>query len=397
MLTADLAQSWRRGARIGPRYIDVKDPSYLRVADDLIKIVSSHIAHRRAELDRALEEYVGVGTEYKTIRGLIKLLLDECEFETVSPIDPVEIRSNIFVRAKEYHPVNADTRRQLLEMVAKELDCRPEDINSALYADLEDNQRLGHVEPLSAEELLNRYNLAQAQALLYRCIAMNIEVEPQDPSSSRQLFDSIKSYRLIHTISGSSVTGYTIKLDGPVSLFHRSQKYGVQMAVFLPALLLCKGWSMRAEISIKGSDRAYFELDSNQNRLHSHYLNITTTEHPIMDKIINGWSRLNSGWTLRPSKEVINVGEIAFIPDFIVEDENGKGVYLEVLGFWTPHHLTSRLKEFERCKFSNFIIVASEELCGSREVPSSLPLNVMLFKSSPDLQVIKNLIMQLIV
>jgi hypothetical protein len=30
-------------------------------------------------LQQALDEYIGVGTDYKILRGLIKLLLDRCE------------------------------------------------------------------------------------------------------------------------------------------------------------------------------------------------------------------------------------------------------------------------------------------------------------------------------
>jgi uncharacterized protein len=184
-------------------------------------------------------------------------------------------------------------------------------------------------------------------------------------------------------------------LDGPVSMFHRSQKYGVQMAVFLPALLLCKGWHMKAEINMKNSDRAYFELDSNQDRLRSHYLPAMTNDNLILDRIIAGWERVNTDWQLSPSKDVINVGEIAFIPDFVLYHEHSKKLYLEVLGFWTPRHLNSRLKEFERCGFKDFIILASEELCGSREIPQSSLPNVLIFKTSPDLNQLKSVLMKL--
>ena len=76
MLTADLAQSWQRGGRTGPRYLDTEDRSYLREAADLIGIFKEHEGHRRADLEQSLQEYVGVGTDYRILRGLIKLLMD---------------------------------------------------------------------------------------------------------------------------------------------------------------------------------------------------------------------------------------------------------------------------------------------------------------------------------
>src|SRR3712207_6397859 len=105
MLTADLAQSWQRGRRTGPRLIDPSDPDFLRDASDLIRIFRAHENRPRHELDEALSDYVGLGTDYKIQRGLIKLLLDRCTFETAAQIDPVEIRRALFLKARQRHPV----------------------------------------------------------------------------------------------------------------------------------------------------------------------------------------------------------------------------------------------------------------------------------------------------
>ena len=78
MLTADLAQSWQRGGRTGPRYIDTADPDYQRDAEELIRLFTEHEGRAKRELDGLLEDYVGTSTDYKVIRGLIKLLLDRC-------------------------------------------------------------------------------------------------------------------------------------------------------------------------------------------------------------------------------------------------------------------------------------------------------------------------------
>src|SRR5215208_668415 len=108
MLTADLAQSWQRGGRCAPRYIDRRDADYLTDAGELIRIFSEHEGCARRELDHALEEYVGTGTDYKILRGFIKLLMDRCEFETASPVEPAEIRRALFTRARSHHPITKD-------------------------------------------------------------------------------------------------------------------------------------------------------------------------------------------------------------------------------------------------------------------------------------------------
>ncbi|MBA3766361.1 MAG: DUF790 family protein [Acidobacteria bacterium] len=387
MLTADLAQSWLRGGRTGPRYIETDDAGYLRDAAELIRLFVEHEGHARRELDRALEEYVGLGTDYKILRGLIKLLMDRCEFETASPVDPIEIRRAVFLKARAVHPLIDDeqARAGIASHAALELGCAPVDLLKNLYADLSSNQQLTEFEHINESELLDLYNLAQAQALLYRCVSMRLEVEPQGTENYRELFAAIKAYRLIHTIKGSPSEGYEVRLDGPVSMFHRSQKYGVQMAVFLPALLLCKGWSMSAEIAHKlGSSPAFFEMNSLQTRLRSHYTTALPRETSAQEKFSERWTKFETAWTLEPSHQVIDLGESAFIPDFVLTHADGRRFFLEILGFWTPRHLQERLKEFEHARIENYIIAASDELRGSRDALTRVAPHTIIFKSKLD-------------
>ena len=386
MLTADLAMSWRRGGRIHPYLLKTEDAAHLSEARELIAVFQEHEGRPRAELEAALEAYVGTGTDYKILRGLIKLLLDRCVFEPAIATDAAELRRALFLAAREFHPVidSEETRALLAHKVAREVGCAPAVVLEHIYADLPENQILTSFESLSAAELLDRYNLAQAQALLYRCTEMRLEVAPQEAASFRELFGAIKAYRLIHSIQGSAQAGYEIRLNGPVSMFHRSQKYGVQMAVFLPALLACKNWRMRAEIIQKPGACARFELESNQTQFRTHYLSEAPYQNPARETLSAKWAKYDGVWKLEASGEVIDLGASAFIPDFILRHADGRRVYLEILGFWTPQHLKARLKEFELSGLKNFIIAAWDELRGSREPLASVPPNVIVFKRSLD-------------
>ncbi|MFN2452732.1 MAG: DUF790 family protein [Pyrinomonadaceae bacterium] len=386
MLTADLALSWQRGGRTAPRYIDTEDASYLQDTAELIKLFRAHEGFKRKELEQALTEYVGTGTDYKILRGLIKLLTDRCEFEVSAAVDPLELRRALFLKARSVHPVTneKELRAQVVADVARELSCAPDVVPESLYADLPENQRLLQFEDITGKELLDLYNVAQAQALLYRCSEMRLWIEPQTAAGYRELFGAIKAYRLIHTVKGSSAAGYEVRLDGPLSMFHRSQKYGVQMAVFLPALLLCKGWRLRAEISQKpGAASAFFELDSNQRQLHSHYLEAMPYENPVIAKLEASWAKHESLWELKRGSEIVDLGDSAFVPDYVLRHrEDGREFYLEILGFWTPKHLQQRLKEFTHAKVENFILAAWEELRGSREPLARVPPHAVVFKSN---------------
>src|SRR5215203_1604500 len=160
MLTADLAMSWQRGDRINPRYIDAEDEEYLRAAEDLIALFISHDGRTRAALEESLQEYVGTGTDYRILRGLIKLLTDRCEFETSAPAEPSEVRRTLFLKARERHPIaTAEAKAEVIAEVARELSCETSALMDALYADLPGNQRLTLFEPLKAGELLDLYNV----------------------------------------------------------------------------------------------------------------------------------------------------------------------------------------------------------------------------------------------
>jgi uncharacterized protein len=385
MLTADLALSWQRGEKIRPHHVDAGDEEYLCACGDLVALFEAHEGRVRASLEESLQEYVGTGTDYRILRGLIKLLTDRCEFETDSAVEPSEARRALFLKARLQHPVvDEGARAQVFAEASRELACDAASLDSALYADLPENQTLTSFDTLTPSELLDLYNVAQAQAILYRCVEMRLWLEPQEAEGYREIFGAIKAYRLIHTVRGSSREGYEVRLDGPASIFQRSQKYGVQMAVFLPALLLCTGWRMRAEIQTRRGP-AFFELASNQTRLRSHYPEVSGYQNPVIEKLAADWSRGAGAWSLERSGEVIDLGDSAFIPDFVLLDKTtGARVYLELLGFWTPDHLRERLLEFDHAGLKNFLLAAWDDLRGTREPMTNVPPNTIVFKRNID-------------
>lgn len=383
MLTSDLAINWRRGDKIIPRLIKTDDAGYLRDAEVLIEIFGEFPGKTRGELDGELEEYVGTGTDYRILRGLIKLLMDRCEFETAAPAPPEEIRRKVFLEARKFQPVtpNSVERSKVLETVAAEFATDSVTISEHLYADLSFQQKLISFETITPPDLLDRYNLAQAQALLYKCVEMKIRITPSDAANYRAIFGSIKRFGLIHLVRGNAADGYEITLTGAASLFNRSQKYGIRMAVFLPALLLCGDWKMSAEVSQKEKGNAFYELASTQTELKSCYFDEPEYENPIFQKLKKDWEKSAASWRLEENNAVVDLGRTAFIPDFVLIASGGEKIYLDVLGFWTPKSLQKRLEEFQAVNFRNFILAAWQELRGSREEPLWTSENVVFFKS----------------
>ncbi|MGC2237143.1 MAG: DUF790 family protein [Pyrinomonadaceae bacterium] len=382
MLTSDLAINWRRGDKVFPKLIRTNDDGYLRDAENLISIFEDFEGRTRGELEFELEEYVGTGTDYRILRGFIKLLTDRCEFKTSSIAEPEEIRRKVFLEARKFQPVLPDSERkaEILQLAAEEFQTDTNTIFSNLYADLSNNQKLFSFDAISPEDLLDRYNLAQAQALLYKCVQMNIRVAPSDSVNYRAIFGWIKHFGLIHSVLGNAANGYEITLTGAASLFHRSQKYGIRMAVFLPALLLCSEWKMSAEIVHKECN-VFYEISSEQTELNSFYFDEPEYENPNIQKLKKNWEKSEFGWLLEENTEVVDLGKTAFIPDLVLISPEGKKVYLDVLGFWTPKSLQKRLEEFRAANFGQFIFAPSQELRGSREEPLWTSENVVFYKT----------------
>ncbi len=382
MLTSDLAISYRRGEKIYPFLIKTDNAGFQRDAENLIEIFDDANGKTRGEIEHELEEYVGTGTDYRILRGLIKLLTDRSEFETSAPAEPAEIRQKVFLEARKFHPILPDSgaKREVLNLIASEFETDADAIASNLYADLSAQQRLISFETIEADELLDLYNLAQAQAVFYRCVEMKIRVAPSNAANYRAIFGWIKHFGLIHSVIGNSTNGYEITLTGAASLFQRSQKYGIQMAVFLPALLLCENWKFRAEINDKRGT-CFYELSSEQNELVSNRLDEPEYENPIHEKLKRDWEKSSVDWKLKENKEVIDLGKTAFIPDFVLISPDKKKIYLDVLGFWTPKSLQKRLEEFRAANYKKFILAAWADLRGSREEPAFSSENVVFFKT----------------
>ncbi|MBI1742663.1 DUF790 family protein [Candidatus Acetothermia bacterium] len=251
MLTADLGR--RRlsphSDRITPAFIDETDEKYLELAQRLIQLYQEHRGKRRKELEKVLEQLTAGDTDYKIIRGLAKLLEDECTFVIKSSLDPSQAREEIFALANQRYPIvqrlsliHRTQAEEIYDAVAQKLGLAPEAVEESMYTDLAEN----HVMAQFATDrrhrvtdppwLLQRYNLALAQALLYDASELTVRIFDH----FNTIFGYIKLFRLMHEIRPLA-PGYEVKLDGPASLFHLTRRYGVRMADFLPVFFFKSG------------------------------------------------------------------------------------------------------------------------------------------------------------
>jgi len=428
MLTANLARSRTHEDTITPLFIDASEQQYRETAEELIQIFEAHLGEPKGDLEDTIDQLTIADTDYKVVQGLAKLLKDECEFETVAPVEPHEIRQRLFEKANESYPIvrqptlGEDTQKlEVYSSVADALGITLEECHQGMYADLEEHKRLvrfGHrvsdecqdaaesstttqltgdseesyaADTITPDWLLTRYNLALAQAVLYDATEMRVRVW----DSFATVFSYVKLFGLMHRIypidsngkrvrSTDAADGYEAILDGAASLFSKSRKYGIRMANFLPALPLCDRWEMEADILDDGggstTQTLSFALDDTDD-LSSHYAAQSDFDSDVERTLAQKWDRANTDWELVREDDVLDLGAEVMLPDFAIEHPDGRRVIFEIVGFWTPEYLDEKLAKIREANRDNLIVAVSERLdCSSGDF-DGIDDRVLWFKS----------------
>jgi hypothetical protein len=389
MLTADLVVARVVRGEVRPRYVREDDPAALERARQVVEVFEAHVGRPRGALDEALAALLGEGTEFLFHRGLAKLLSDRACFEVRAPCDPARLRQRLFEEAAKVHPVVAVadrvhtvSRDEVVRRVAEEFAIDPSDVGRAMYADLEHEHVMTEGPGLSPEALLRRYNVALAQAVLLRATALTIEIAAGDPARYRQLFRYVKFYRLMHSVTGDGARGYTITLDGPLSLFQHSQKYGLQLAEFLPALLLCDGWRATAEVRWGRARRPSLLRLSSEQGLTSHYpdrgVYLTREEQHLVARM----AAMDTPWSLERRALIIDLGgRGVLVPEFVLRHRHdGREALVEVMGFWRKEYLAARLALLRDAGPTNLVVLAPWRLRGDEDKVSYAPAGVIFYK-----------------
>ena len=388
MLTGDLLKVRFRKGQIMLPYIDEQDPDHLGVAETLIRTFESHEGGTRQELDEELADRTGSGTDYLFHRGLGKLLKDRCDFASAAPVDPVELRKKIFEGAaasyRNTDQVRID-REDILSDVAKSVSLGSGEVDSVFYADLKEAERLQAFKACTPPWLLARYNVALAQAVLLRASGLDLFIEGENPARYRDLYRKMKFFRLLHEIRRTGQGSYHIHIDGPMSLFKSSQRYGLQIAQFLPAVLHCENWTIEAQI-VWGARRreGVFRLTPDRGLKAIG----PSTGQWIPEEVVwlgDRFNRLKTAWRIAAGTDVIDLGgQGVLAPEYVLtHPPTGMKVYLEFLGYWRSEGVRTRLELLGRYGPPNMILAISAELGVDEEASTDIPGEVYAYRRTP--------------
>ena len=368
--------------RLVPHRLSPEDERVARVAGELCDLYAANLHGPRAGLEgrlSGLEEELGPRLDarrgFKIVRALAKLLEERASWQPPTEADPYTIRTRVFELAaalpeppaSEPGLLEAPTRDDVLGRVTAETGLG--EVAELMYADRQGAQLLAEFEKPSPEALIERYNVAQVQGVLYA--AKELVVDLDRGADARLVFHYVKKMALIYHLEPTP-HGYRLRLDGPLSIFGGTRKYGLRLAKFLPGLLLTSPWRLSANVEWKGRD-ALLELDSEKNDLTSHYLGPKDANEgdDVRDAFVRAWERAKDtgGWDLEAGSGVLPFPELktALVPDFTLKNPAGDEVHLEILGFWSERNLVERVALLREAgaRGHRVLVAASEKLGAS--------------------------------
>ena len=374
--------------RLVPGYLNAASDDWLDAAEQLLLVFRESAGRTRGEIEADLADLLADGPTQLIHQGLAKLLDDRCEYEVATDLTPDRVREAVFRLSAEQHATAAAAdrpfdRAAVLAAAGAELGHPAEAVDLALFADLKDEQRVLTFDDCTPSQLLHRYNVALAQAVLLRAISVEIRVWGESAARFRQLFRQVKFRQLICAIRPTD-NGYKLTLDGPLSLFSATQKYGLQLALFLPSLLHCKAFDLRADVRW-GSDRKErtFTL-AGTDGLQSHLPDFGMFTPPLLATFAANFRANVKGWALDDEPHPVQTDGVTWVPDFtLTHTASGKEVFIEITGYWRKVNLEDHYRRLKKAMAGRFVLVVSDQTRADEASDVTLGDGVYRYKRTP--------------
>ncbi len=356
MLPAEFLVIIRWKDNIRPKYSKL-DRSDIITAKEVIRIYNESIGKKREEIREKISEIEDVYGSYKFIRGLATLIEKKCKFISKSSFDPVKIRHLVFYESsKRGYPKTEEDRRKIIEEISKQLNISIEEIEENLYSDLDSEMILQYIPKIDPIELLKSYNLSLTQTLLFYSIEMKFTV----CRNWKNIFRAIKFYGLMHMISKID-NEIWIRLDGPISLFKLTRRYGTSLAKIIPEIIKGSPWKIEAKI-LKSDEIFLFKIDSKKfGWIFPEIAVEESYDSKIEREFANQFKSLNTPWIIERELEPIDIENFVFIPDFTFKLGEEK-ILMEIIGFWTKDYLKRKIEKIQYIRDIPFIIAINEDL-----------------------------------
>ena len=381
MLTKDLLCYKTQNGQIYPQFVKPTDTKLLAIAEQLISVFEESPDKSRATLLETSKHIVDSTPGAPIVkRGLEKLLLDRTEFDTAPNEELIAFRQKFFTEtsrllSQEQFENYADYAQaacglagqcKVLEAMAEEprpevAPTEAEDLAAKLYADLPSCQPVLTFKTLSAERLLHRYNTAQVQGLLLHSNSLTLTLTDSMTAELRQLFKYLRFNQLLSTIRKEEER-YQITVDGPLNLFYKTKRYGMNLANFFVAVLHQPKWELTAEIQFRDKRRYRLSLDESCGikPISQQFLAYIPEDIQLFQTMLRNKT---DDWQIRPGSQFIPLpSDLYCFPDYQLVHKSGVETAIELFHPWHQGHLIARLNTLAEQTDVSLILGVSKEL-----------------------------------
>lgn len=384
MLTADLVRARRHRGELRLQALDAIGRAHAEeTAAALVAAAEAYVGQRRDGFDEAVAAIVAAARDPRVAAGLAKLVDDRAEFALTGDASPEELRREVFTRAsaarRALAPGERFDRDAVLRAVALERNLDPGAIEELLYADLRGAHVMTGFPPVPAATLVAEYEEGQAQAVLLRAVRVVVEVECASPGAYRTLFRHLKFQRLLYAITRRPEGGYRLEIDGPFSLFEAVTRYGLGLALALPAIRECDKWRLEADLRW-GTARTplTFRLEGTTAGAAA---GVGVPDD--IDALLRGLAALKTPWEAAVADEILDLPGVGIcIPDLtFTHRETGQRVHVEVLGYWSRAAVWRRVELIEQGLTQRVVFAVGQQLRVSEEaLGDELPGALYVYK-----------------
>jgi predicted nuclease of restriction endonuclease-like RecB superfamily len=406
MLQSSLIRAKIRKGKIYPVFADINNVRDVELASTMIDRFKSAVKNGEtkgslASSVKELEYYY----DYRLVRGFYSLLERQSVFKSKADyhgIDPILLRRKVFEESsKRGFALTEYERGRIMSDIAKAFNINSNMLEELLMSDMDDNLLIIELKPISVDKLIASYNLSLIQTLLFKCVTFECKVS--SGVEWKYLLRDVKRLGLMYMLeyddnnnnnsSNKKVSNITCIVDGPLSIFKMTEKYGTSIARLIPTIVNAREWYIRAWI-VRDSNRARsyeFTLSSKDNVMLDksrdpstniydyNGKSITIYDSSTEERFANTFINYDTGWRLVREPEPIVVSNKAFIPDFAFEKGNIR-VYLEIVGFWTKEYIERKLQKIrelrvERSDIDIIVAIDKELECSKHSIVSSIASN----------------------
>ncbi|MDE0688574.1 MAG: DUF790 family protein [Candidatus Poribacteria bacterium] len=372
MLTKDLLRYKTQNGQILPQFVNPADKRLLGIAEQLIAVFEESPDKPRATLLESSKHIIDSTPGTLIVkRGLEKLLLDRTEFDTTPNEALIAFRQKLFTEtsrllSQETFENYADYQGKVLTESQPEI--APTDgaaLTAKLYADLPSHQQVLTFKTLSAEHLLHRYNTAQVQGLLLHSNSLTLKLADSMTAELRQLFKYLRFNQLLSTIRKEEER-YQITVDGPLNLFYKTKRYGMNLANFFVAVLHQPKWELTAEIQFRNTQsrntgwRLSLDESCGIKPISQQFLAYIPEDIQLFQTMLGNKT---DDWQIRPGSQFLPLpGDLYCFPDYQLVHKSGVETAIELFHPWHQGHLIARLNTLAEQKHVSLILGVSKAL-----------------------------------